>query len=487
MNAEDSLKAEDALRFIEALLADQGKRLNDVQRAVFRGSWRGKGYKEIHQDCDRVGLQHLMRNVGPELWDIIGEVVGEPVTKHNLQGPIQRAWERQSIVDGNGSNNAASANDAAKSNGAALDPKLQIETVAEASANSYANSDEDTFFRKGATTRQDWDSAPDVSQFFGRDYDLEELSRWITLEGCRLVTVYGVGGVGKTDLSVKLAQKVRDQFECVVWRSLSRWQSQSRPPFPDELLADLIGFLSEQSNARGELSQFMQYLSHHPCLIVLDGFESVLRSGVHDGSYEPGYEGYRELLRRVGETPHQSCLVLTSQEKPREVARLEGETRPVRSWKLEGLRELGGQRIFSAKGEFSGSEADWLTLIRRYDGNPLALNTVATRVWEVFDGKVTDFLEEIKQDPLIFDEICEVLSRQFDRLSELEKTILQCLATHHGPAEVREILQSPMEQLSRMQLQEGLQSLLRRSLIDVESSRYSLHPLMFAYVLNRLD
>jgi len=58
----------------------------------------------------------------------------------------------------------------------------------------------------------------------------------------------------------------------------------------------------------------MQYLRSSRCLLVLDS-ESILRSGELAGRYCSGYEGYGQLLRRVGDERHQSCLVLTSREK----------------------------------------------------------------------------------------------------------------------------------------------------------------------------
>ncbi|MCL6433273.1 MAG: hypothetical protein K6T90_03510 [Leptolyngbyaceae cyanobacterium HOT.MB2.61] len=108
---------------------------------------------------------------------------------------------------------------------------------------------------------------------------------------------------------------------------------------------------------------------------------------------------------------------------------------------------------------------------------------MATRVWEVFGGEIAKFLEQIREDTLIFDEICEVLHHQLDRLSELEKKILYCLAAHHQPTEVTEVLESLAQSLSHLQLQDGLQSLLRRSLIKLDASRYSLDLLMMEYML----
>jgi hypothetical protein len=51
--------------------------------------------------------------------------------------------------------------------------------------------------------------------------------------------------------------------------------------------------------------------------LVLDNAETVMQAGDREGGYQPGYEGYGQLLRCVGETPHQSCLLITSREKPK--------------------------------------------------------------------------------------------------------------------------------------------------------------------------
>lgn len=67
---------------------------------------------------------------------------------------------------------------------------------------------------------QDWGEAIDVSAFQGRQKELVQVEQWIVEHRCRLVAILGMGGIGKTAFSVKLAEEIQGQFEYVIWRSL---------------------------------------------------------------------------------------------------------------------------------------------------------------------------------------------------------------------------------------------------------------------------
>ncbi len=57
----------------------------------------------------------------------------------------------------------------------------------------------------------------------------------------------------------------------------------------------------------------MQYLHQTRCLLVLDNLESILQWG-GGGYYRPGFEGYGQLIRTIGESTHKSCLIIISRE-----------------------------------------------------------------------------------------------------------------------------------------------------------------------------
>jgi len=203
-----------------------------------------------------------------------------------------------------------------------------------------------------AEIKADWDNAPELNlkEFVGRDAEIELLEDWVLRDRCRLVAIVGIGGIGKskisiklgkggigkTDLSLKLAKNIQDGFDCVIWRSL-----QDSPLLTD-ILSDLIKFISDQMEidlpeaSSKQISILLKYLKSHRCLLILDNAESLLEAS---GQYKQGYEGYGHLFEKIGEVEHQSCLLVTSREKFSNLERLEGKQNPVRYWELGGLRQ----------------------------------------------------------------------------------------------------------------------------------------------------
>ena len=332
--------------------------------------------------------------------------------------------------------------------------------------------------------RQDWGEAICVSNFNGRTEELATLEQWILRDGCQLVALLGIGGIGKTCLSIKLAKQIQDQFECVVWRSL-----QDAPPIND-FLANLIQFFSDEQETEADLpktskdriSRLIGYLHKHRCLVVLDNAESLLCSNSRAGQYREKCEEYGELLERVGETDHHSCLLFTSREKPKEVALLEGETLSVRSFRLSGFKDAEGQEILKIKG-LSSSEDEFKTIAERYAGNALALKIASTTILDLFNGNVHEFL---KQDTAIFGDIRDLLEQQFERLLDSEKEIMYWLAINREPMTLSELRKDLVLPGQKLNLMTALESIKRRSLVESNGNFFYLQPAVMEYVINRL-
>src|SRR5256712_5894537 len=244
-----------------------------------------------------------------------------------------------------------------------------------------------------AFPRVDWVEALDTSHFAGREVEVAELTQWIVQERCRLVSLLGMGGIGKSMLASYLGSLLVPQFEAVLWRSV-----RDAPPC-EELVADCITFFSETpptefpTSLEQRINQLVARLQAQRCLLVLDNLETLLASGDREGGYLPGYEGYGRLIGRLAESAHQSCVLLTSREKPREIEPLEGMRAPVRSLGLEGVDEQAAQDLLSDKG-LSGTPAAWHGLVTSYAGNPLALKIVAQVVSDLYGGDLDRFLRE---------------------------------------------------------------------------------------------
>ncbi|NIV46293.1 MAG: AAA family ATPase, partial [Gammaproteobacteria bacterium] len=335
--------------------------------------------------------------------------------------------------------------------------------------------------------RYDWGEAPEIGLFYGREAELAQLAGWLLADRCRLVAILGMGGLGKTALAARLTRQLAGQaegghlagasFERIIWRSLL-----NAPPLAD-ILPEIVQFLSGQqvtempASLDQRLALLLTYLRQQRCLLVLDNLESILQSDERAGDYRPGYEDYGQLIRRLGESEHQSCLLLTSRERPQGFRRLEGDTPLVRSLQLAGLAAEAGQQLLQGRGLADvGSTAP--ALVERYSGNPLALKLIAETIQDLFGGDIDLFLAE---ETLIFDDIRAVLDQQFARLSPLEREIMIWLAVEREAISAQTIWGNLVYPPARRVFLEALRALQRRSLLERSGVGFTMQNVVTEY------
>ena len=349
----------------------------------------------------------------------------------------------------------------------------------------------------------DWGDALAIPNFYGRTEEQALLTQWVRQKDCRVVSVLGMGGIGKSALVVNLMHQlvggteqerglvsiVACPFEAIIFRSLRD------APSCEALLDDCLQVLSPQplstlpSGQEGgpistgqRLSLLMEHLRKARTLIVLDNLECLLEEGNVRGHFRPGYEEYELLLHRVVEAVHQSCLLLTSREKPAVLRLLEGRYSSVHSLRLVGLDVAACQQFFVEK-ELVGSREEQESLIEVYTGNPLALKIVAETIADLFGGKIGQFFAS--KSAVIFDGITNLLDEQFARLSVQEQTLLCWLAIMREPVTLDELLVVLFYPLPRHQvLLEAVDSLRRRSLVESgkRPGSFTLQSVVLEYV-----
>jgi predicted ATPase/DNA-binding CsgD family transcriptional regulator len=135
-----------------------------------------------------------------------------------------------------------------------------------------------------------------LTPFVGRTYELTDIADRLQRPECRLLTVTGLGGSGKTRLALEAAQQLASHFrDGVIFIGL---QQISRTDLLIPAIARALGLML-YGDADFE-SQIFGFLHNQSVLLVLDNFEHLL-------------SGADLLSRIIGHAPNAKILV-TSQE-----------------------------------------------------------------------------------------------------------------------------------------------------------------------------
>lgn len=319
--------------------------------------------------------------------------------------------------------------------------------------------------------KKDLCEAPDVANFYGRTQQLAELQQWLIKERCRLVVIYGMGGIGKSALARHLVDKIANQYDYIIWLSL-----ESAPPFP-QILVRLVQFLSKGEKEEGNISELMQYLKEQKCLIVLDTWEEIIGDNSED------YTNYNLFIEKIAREAHKSSLLLLSREKHQNIALLEGKL--VRCQRLGALTYEEAREILIAEG-LSGKDSELEEFSRRYS-NPWILKRIAPNIRTVFDGDIAPFMAG---SIFVNDVITDFLDKQFYQLTEAETNLMYWVAIRRNLASWNQLVQDTQEFLSYNQLFQTLNDLLERHSLLTKNTediptRYILEPVILKYTTNK--
>jgi transcriptional regulator with XRE-family HTH domain len=120
----------------------------------------------------------------------------------------------------------------------------------------------------------------------GRQREVDELSQLLRNPQCRLLTLVGPGGIGKTRLAIETASHMQDVFADGVYFVPLASVSTTRLIVP--VIADAVGFAFQSAGSADPKTQLFNYLKEKQALLLIDNLEHLL--------VEPGIELLAELL-----------------------------------------------------------------------------------------------------------------------------------------------------------------------------------------------
>lgn len=444
MNVTEMLQIADRLVF-----AETGKHLDNLQEAVIKGVWQGQSYQVIADESQH--SESRVRAVGQELWKILSAQLGEDVNKCNFYCTFKRLELNSS--------------------------ELNIHTTIQNNLNLYkfcayphqSSNNEQNGKNVQKIPYYNLKQAPKIGSCYGRDNELLSLSQWVENPKTQLISVLGIGGIGKSTLVRQFVESNTQPFDLIIWKNIKLYNSLY------SLLADILTEIKAENN---ESNKFLDLLQQKRCLIILDNLEEIFLPQEFSGKYKPEYKEH--FFRDITQTEHQSCLILLSREKCQNMISLNDEVYPSYCLELSGLGNSASQLL---KKHCLKDENSWSTLIDLYEGNPSYLQNIIGLIQELFDGNVADFLEE--KVVILTEDIKSMLNELSQRLSSVEQQILSELAQYDIPLSRKEI--QPNLSLSSMELINGLQSLNRRYLIKTiteKDIKFSLSPVFREYVIS---
>ncbi len=323
-----------------------------------------------------------------------------------------------------------------------------------------------------------------LTVFVGRSREIAEIKRLLLAPACRLLTLVGSGGTGKTRLAIQAAAQLANDFAGGAY--FVALQSVQTRDFLISAIAEALAV--PPAGQADPTARLLNHLREQELLLLLDNFEQLLTAG-----------GVELLLQLLQTAPRVKLLVTS-----REVLNLQDEWLfPVEGlavpasvatdgWESYDAVQLFAERAGRFRRDFSlTSEAEAVVhLCHRVEGLPLALELAASWLKTLTCAEVVaeisrnlDFLATPLRDmPGRHRSIRAVFEHTWERLSAKEQKVFSRLSVFRGGfrrAAAASVTGATLPILS---------ILVDKSLLrwEPDAGRYQMHELLRQYAAERL-
>jgi len=445
-----------ALALVEEMMRDrQGHCVSDLQRVILSEVLQGRRYREI---ADRYGCtEGHAKDVGSQLWKSLSELLGEKVTKRNLRSVVERCKNKARRV------------------------KRKLQNIHRPVLPLLGSGWSEADGARHDWAGQDWTGQELGQELVGREADLAALAQ-LADQGRRLIVIQGAGGLGKTTLAQAFLRQVVVEQVGLLELTLAKEPGQvvAAEQWIEDWLQQQFEIAPKAEFARN-LALLKHQLQIQPFGILIDNMESALDS---QGQFLPGLRGYGELLRMLVQVP--GVTLVTSRD------RLCDPALALHHYALPGLNCDAWTTVFEQQ-QVQISDETLRALHHTYGGNAKAMGLVSAAIAADFGGDGAAYWQLHQQDPLGSADLSNLIEHQITRLEESDVAAyrlfcrLGCYRNQGGPALQAAELKAMLWDVPAGQQLRLTDSLRRRSLLEHNQGRYSLHPALRSAAVARLQ
>ncbi|OBA96666.1 cyclase [Mycobacteriaceae bacterium 1482268.1] len=299
---------------------------------------------------------------------------------------------------------------------------------------------------------------PATTSFIGRDAEIPEIRE--ALRTHRLVTLTGVGGVGKTRLALEVATRVADEYPDGVW--LFELAAVGDPAAIPDAIASVLAVTQQPGMSLTE--SVATALDGRVRLLVFDNCEHVL-------------DAVADMAEAILTRSVTARILATSREA---LGMPDEQVWRVRSLDVGTAANLFVERARGVAQGFSGDETEAVSEIcRRLDGIPLAVELAASRMASMTAGEVRDRLDHrfrllvgARRGLERHQTLRHAVQWSYDLLEEPEKTLLELCSVFVGGFDLESAC-AVSASADEFTILDQLDALVRKSLViaDLSSGR----------------
>ena len=325
-----------------------------------------------------------------------------------------------------------------------------------------------------------------TTPFFGREAELAEIATHLADPNCRLLTILGVGGMGKTRLGVEVAQAQLENFtDGVTYVALAPISASENSINPlAGAMADALKISFHGKDIPEQ--QLFDYLRRKEMLLVFDNFEHLLDTTIF----------VSELLRHAPDIK----ILITSRERlnlqEEWLFALQGLSFPVESAPVLDVHPASAVQLFSQRAtqvnpsfNLENEAVAVLRICHLVEGMPLGLELAAAwnrqlscqEIAKEIEAEIDFLATEMRNVPQRQRSIRAIFGSAWEKLSRKEQSVLQKLSVFRGGFE-----RNAAKAIAGASLR-TLSSLVDQSLLSMaENSRYHLHELLRQFAAEKL-